>query len=145
MAPLSYHNSLTDEIIPWLAESFDSNDDFAEVAVELRDGATWSDGQAFDAEDVVYTCEMLLENGKGLYWLPEHVWADQDPLTFANYPEDGGLPGSPARGRWCGPAVSRSSWTAATTGGARRRAFATCRMSNASSTFPRPAMTAPPS
>jgi peptide/nickel transport system substrate-binding protein len=36
--------------------------------------------------------------GKGLFWLPEHVWAKQDPTAFNNYAEDGSLP--VATGAW---------------------------------------------
>lgn len=140
MEPLFYYNSLRDEIIPWVAEGFQYNDDFTEVTVNLRDGVKWSDGEQFTADDVVFTYNMLLENGngagglmhssdvvdrvasvtvvdpltvsikltrpdsryafrhlinhfgKGLFWLPEHVWVDKDPLTFNNYAEDGSLP-----------------------------------------------------
>lgn len=63
--PLFYYNSLKDELIPWLAESFEYNDDFKRVTVTLRDGVTWSDGETFDAEDVAFTYEMLRENGQG--------------------------------------------------------------------------------
>ncbi len=31
----------------------------------LRDGVTWSDGKPFSIDDVVFTLEMLLENGRG--------------------------------------------------------------------------------
>lgn len=140
MEPLFYYNSLRDELIPWVAESFEYNEDFTQITVQLRNGVTWSDGESFTADDVLYTYNMLLENGrgdgglmfssdvadrvasveapddltvvinltrpdsryayrhlinhfgKGLFWLPEHVWADQDPLTFTNYAEDGSLP-----------------------------------------------------
>lgn len=63
--PLFYYNSNKDEIIPWLAESLEFNDDFTQVTVKLRDGVTWSDGQPFTAKDVAFTYEMLRENGGG--------------------------------------------------------------------------------
>ena len=59
---LFYYNMLGDEFIPWLAEGFEYNDDFTEVIVTLRDGAKWSDGEAFNADDVVFSTNMLLEN-----------------------------------------------------------------------------------
>ena len=39
--------------------------DFSSFTVKLRDGVTWSDGKPFTADDVVYTLEMLIANGKG--------------------------------------------------------------------------------
>ncbi len=35
------------------------------MTVTLRDGVTWSDGKPFGIDDVVFTLEMLLENGRG--------------------------------------------------------------------------------
>jgi len=62
--PLFTYNHFTSEHIPWIAESYDYNDDYTSITVTLRDGVTWSDGEAFDAEDVAYTLNMLLENGQ---------------------------------------------------------------------------------
>lgn len=62
---LYYYNVLKDEMIPWLATGFRYNDDFTAVTIDLRKGVTWSDGEAFDAEDVIYTLEMLKRNGQG--------------------------------------------------------------------------------
>lgn len=56
---LFYTNHNTNEIIPWQAESFSYNADFTEVTVKIRNGVTWSDGEAFTAEDVVFTLNML--------------------------------------------------------------------------------------
>ncbi len=56
---LFYTNHFTNELIPWIGESFAYNDDFTEVTVKLRDGVTWSDGEALDADDVVFTFDML--------------------------------------------------------------------------------------
>ncbi|MEM7464837.1 MAG: ABC transporter substrate-binding protein [Pseudomonadota bacterium] len=63
--PLFYFNSITGDLVPWLGESFEMNDDFTEVTVKVRDGAKWADGEDFDAEDVAYTINMLVENGNG--------------------------------------------------------------------------------
>ena len=61
--PLFYYNSNKDELIPWLAESFEYNDDFTEVTLHLCDGVTWSDGEPFGANDVAFTYEMPRANG----------------------------------------------------------------------------------
>jgi peptide/nickel transport system substrate-binding protein len=63
--PLFYYNSNKNEVIPWLATALDYNEDFSSLTVKLRAGVTWSDGKPFAAEDVVYTLEMLIANGKG--------------------------------------------------------------------------------
>jgi peptide/nickel transport system substrate-binding protein len=62
--PLFYYNSNKNEVIPWVAQSLENTPDFLTYTVKLRDGVTWSDGQPFTADDVVYTLEMLVANGK---------------------------------------------------------------------------------
>jgi peptide/nickel transport system substrate-binding protein len=56
---LFYTNHNDNKIIPWQATGFEYNKDFTEITVKLRDGVTWSDGQPFTAEDVVFTLNML--------------------------------------------------------------------------------------
>ncbi|MEM6728547.1 MAG: ABC transporter substrate-binding protein [Pseudomonadota bacterium] len=51
----------TGELEPWLATGAESNDDFTEWTVTLREGVTWSDGEAFNADDVVFTVNMAEE------------------------------------------------------------------------------------
>lgn len=124
-----YQNLQTGEYIPWLAESYEYNDDFTAITVYLRDGVTWSDGEPFTSADVVFTYELLANNPAmtwaaevvknvtsveaaddltvtfnltssnpryhlnreafpavgiwgGITILPEHIWAEEDPLTF---------------------------------------------------------------
>lgn len=67
---LFYLNLETGEYIPWLAESYAYNDDFTAITVKLRDGVKWSDGEAFNADDIVFTYEML-RNNPGLTWANE--------------------------------------------------------------------------
>ena len=139
--PLFYYNAFEDREIPWLATGFRFSDDFKTVTLTLRDGVKWSDGEAFNADDIVFTANLLLENasgnaelfsatdfadatesvgkiddltirfnltnpmpryarrflmnyfGNGLFWLPEHVWANVDnPAEFTNYDPDAGWP-----------------------------------------------------
>ncbi len=62
MEPLFILNYETGEIMPWLAESSTQNDDATVWTITLRDGIKWSDGETMDADDVVFTTNMLLEN-----------------------------------------------------------------------------------
>jgi len=60
---LYYLNYQTGELIPWLAEGPATwNDDFTVVTIPLRSGIKWSDGEAFTAEDIVFTIDMLKAN-----------------------------------------------------------------------------------
>ncbi|NDJ60717.1 MAG: ABC transporter substrate-binding protein [Chloroflexi bacterium] len=127
---LFYANFATGEIVPWLATGYAYNDDFTEMTLTLRDGVTWNDGEAFNADDILYTVNTILElealSGAranqirsattsvsapddltvvftlnsptprfhyelitivdGFTIWPEHVWVNEDPLTFQNNP-----------------------------------------------------------
>ena len=54
MEPLFILNYESGEIEPWLGESFTANDTLDVWTLKLRDGVTWSDGEAFNADDVVF-------------------------------------------------------------------------------------------
>ncbi len=56
---LNYENG---EYMPWLAESFDANEDASVWTLKLREGIKWSDGEVFDADDVIFTVDMVLAN-----------------------------------------------------------------------------------
>jgi len=45
------------EPVPWLAESWEVSDDATSLTFTLRDDVRWHDGEATDAEDVVFTFE----------------------------------------------------------------------------------------
>ena len=135
---LFYLNYESGELEPWLAESAEFNQDFTEVVITLRDGTTWSDGEAFNADDVVFTITMLQDHPTLNTWggdvpkwvesveavddttvkfkltasyprfvmdffsafitrrmvrfVPEHIWADQDPETFRFFDPEKGWP-----------------------------------------------------
>ena len=72
-----YNNLQTGEFIPWLAESYQYNDDYTGLTVKLRDGVTWSDGQPFNADDVVFTYDLLRKN-------PSMVWAEETNQNVAS-------------------------------------------------------------
>jgi peptide/nickel transport system substrate-binding protein len=56
---LFYTDYNANRIIPWQGESWSYNPAFTELTLKLRDGVTWSDGQPFTADDVVFTIDML--------------------------------------------------------------------------------------
>jgi peptide/nickel transport system substrate-binding protein len=65
-----YQNLQTGEYIPWLAESYQYNEDFTSISVKLREGIEWSDGSAVHFRDVVFTYNLLLDN-PGMTWASE--------------------------------------------------------------------------
>lgn len=48
-------NSYTGEILPWLAESFEWSEDLKSITLKLQENVKWSDGEKFDADDVMFT------------------------------------------------------------------------------------------
>ncbi|MBK9121554.1 MAG: ABC transporter substrate-binding protein [Chloroflexi bacterium] len=46
----------------WLATGYTYSDDLQSLTFALREGVLWSDGEAFTADDVVFTAQMLLDN-----------------------------------------------------------------------------------
>lgn len=60
--PLFILNYETGEIMPWLAESMVVNDTLDGWTLNLREGAEWADGEPFNADDVVFTIELLLND-----------------------------------------------------------------------------------
>lgn len=136
MEPLFILNYETGEIEPWLGESFEANETADVWTLKLREGIKWSDGEDFNADDVVFTVNMILGTAELVYsadlsqWIdsvekvddltvqfnlkkpnprfqldywsvriwggpsivPEHIWKDQDPLTFKNYDPAEGWP-----------------------------------------------------
>ncbi|MEO0920552.1 MAG: ABC transporter substrate-binding protein, partial [Pseudomonadota bacterium] len=58
--PLFILNYGTGEIEPWLASGFEANADSTEFTISLREGVEWSDGEAFNADDVVFTTNIAL-------------------------------------------------------------------------------------
>lgn len=49
-------------VTPWLATGYEWSDDLLSLTYTLRDDVQWSDGEAFDADDVVFTFEMIQNN-----------------------------------------------------------------------------------
>ena len=60
--PLFIYSTTNGEFSPWLASEWSYNDDGSVLTFTLREGVTWSDGEAFDAEDVAFTFNLLRDN-----------------------------------------------------------------------------------
>ena len=50
------------EVIPHIAKGWESNDDFTQWTVFLRDGMKWSDGAPFTADDIMFWYQSILLN-----------------------------------------------------------------------------------
>lgn len=137
LEPLFMLNYQTGEIEPWLGASFVGNETNDVWTLTLNEGIKWQDGEDYNADDVVFTINMLLANAPelsdsssmdqwvesvekvddltvqfnlkepnprfqldyfsvriwgGVNIVPEHIWADQDPLTFKYYDPEQGWP-----------------------------------------------------
>lgn len=83
---LFYYNHNDGEIMPWLATGYEYNDTFDEIVINLREGVEWSDGEAFTAEDVKFTIEMLQGNDTLVFSNQMQEWVQEveivDDLTF---------------------------------------------------------------
>lgn len=59
---LLYVNRLDGTVKPWLASSHELASDAQSITFHLRQGVTWSDGQPFTSDDVVFTLNLILKN-----------------------------------------------------------------------------------
>jgi peptide/nickel transport system substrate-binding protein len=89
LEPLMILNYQTGEFEPWLAESFTPNETLDVWTLKLREGITWQDGEAFNADDVVFTIQMLLDNAPELgnsadmqQWVESVEKVDDLTVTF---------------------------------------------------------------
>lgn len=75
-----------DEAQPWLAESMEFNDDGTAVTFTLREGVEWSDGEAFDADDVAFTFNLMRDNpaaNAGALALDDAVAVDESTVEVS--------------------------------------------------------------
>jgi peptide/nickel transport system substrate-binding protein len=86
--PLWFYNMLNGEEKPWLAESYEYNADFTEIAVKLRQGVEWNDGTLFTANDVQFTFHTVrdvagLDHSTEMkQWVKEVAVTDDLNFTF---------------------------------------------------------------
>ncbi len=96
--PMLIFNAVSGEYTPWLAEDWDWEDHGTHLRFDLRQGVRWSDGEAFDAEDVVFTFELLEAHkaidSHNLAERVDRVWASDDHTVHMelNAPFVPGLP-----------------------------------------------------
>lgn len=61
------------QVVPHIAASWESNADFTQWTVHLRQGAKWSDGEPFTADDIMFWYEDMLGNEElmpgGVGWM----------------------------------------------------------------------------
>lgn len=60
--PLFILNYETGEIEPWLGESFTANETLDVWTLKIREGVEWADGEAYNADDVVFSINMRLDD-----------------------------------------------------------------------------------
>jgi peptide/nickel transport system substrate-binding protein len=75
-------NRVTQEVEPWLAESWTRSDDGLRYALKLRRGITFSDGHAFTADDVVFSFEAVYDEKSGSV-LGDALKVGGEPLQVA--------------------------------------------------------------
>jgi peptide/nickel transport system substrate-binding protein len=75
--PLFFLNYESGEIEPWLGDTFTSNPAMDVWTLKLKDGIKWSDGEAYDADDVVFTINLLLKHAELNNAAPMQEWVKQ--------------------------------------------------------------------
>ncbi|HVN52972.1 MAG TPA: ABC transporter substrate-binding protein, partial [Anaerolineaceae bacterium] len=60
--PLMVYNKATNQLVPWLADSYSWNGDNTILTFKLQPGVQWSDGQPFTAKDAQFTFNLVKDN-----------------------------------------------------------------------------------
>lgn len=60
--PFFIDDFMTGELVPWLAESYEYNEDFTEFTIKTRPEAKWNDGTPMTSEDWKFTYDLLSKN-----------------------------------------------------------------------------------
>jgi peptide/nickel transport system substrate-binding protein len=77
---LLFFNRMNGDVKPWLAQSYAFSSDAKTLTFHLRTGVKWSDGQAFTADDVVFTLNLLKQYPSAdLYSIWQYIQQVQNP------------------------------------------------------------------
>src|SRR5260370_10542772 len=77
---LLFFNRMNGDVKPWLAQSYAFSSDAKTLTFHLRTGVKWSDGQAFTADDVVFTLNLLKQYpAADLYSIWQYIQQVQNP------------------------------------------------------------------
>src|SRR5258708_4004296 len=77
---LLFFNRRNGDVKPWLAQSYAFSSDAKTLTFHLRTGVKWSDGQAFTADDVVFTLNLLKQYpAADLYSIWQYIQQVQNP------------------------------------------------------------------
>jgi peptide/nickel transport system substrate-binding protein len=60
--PMMIYNKATAMLVPWLATDYTWSSDNKTLTFKIRQNVKWSDGQPFNANDVIYTFNLLKDN-----------------------------------------------------------------------------------
>lgn len=96
--PMLVYNRATGEFVPWLATAWSWEEPARSLVFTIREGVTWSDGQPFGVDDVVYTFDTLHDHpaldGAGLWSFVESVSAPDEHTVRVRFakPYSPGLP-----------------------------------------------------
>jgi peptide/nickel transport system substrate-binding protein len=88
MEPLFILNYETGKIDPWVGESMTSNDKLDEWTLKIHKGVTWSDGQPYTVDDIIFTIKMLMDhvemvNGPDMkQWVKDMKKVDDQTMVF---------------------------------------------------------------
>jgi len=58
-------NAHTGNVIPWVAKDISISNDQTEITLTFRDGLQWSDGHALTVDDLLFTWNVIIQEGLG--------------------------------------------------------------------------------
>lgn len=71
------------DLVPILAESWERSDDGLVWTIHLRQGVSWSDGEPFNADDVLYTAAVIQDpETTGAGWVHGRYFVNDEPFVF---------------------------------------------------------------